>query len=218
MQGMHGGLGFKRTWTCSEFFGLAVRNGRKATGAPGTGELVPGAPADFVTIDLDRLDRDRIMPVDPLELLFARGNASMVRDVVVDGRTVVSEGRCMGVDLPAIEKELRGMYRANAQAVVRLAACVAAAFRQPAKLVRDAAGLPLGDCCIQTVGPNQRHAISIPCQGIKFRLHRMPSKVSCLPNKKLNQRNAHWAFRQRGDVMGALSHLRVVEIGSAAAA
>ncbi len=115
VQGMHGGLGFKRTWTCSEFFGLAVRNGRKATGAPGTGELVPGAPADFVTIDLDRLDRDQIMPVDPLELLFARGNASMVRDVVVDGRTVVSEGRCMGVDLPAIETELRGMYRANAR-------------------------------------------------------------------------------------------------------
>ena len=115
VQGMHGGLGFKRTWTCPEFFALAVRNGRKATGAPGTGELAPGAPADFVTIDLDRLDRDQIMPVDPLELLFARGNASIVRDVVVDGRTVVSEGRCTGVDLPAIENELRGMYRANAR-------------------------------------------------------------------------------------------------------
>jgi cytosine/adenosine deaminase-related metal-dependent hydrolase len=115
VQGMHGGLGFARTWTCPEFFGLAVRNGRKATGAPGTGELAPGAPADFVTIDLDRLDRDRIMPVDPLELLFARGNASMVQDVVVDGRTVVSEGRCTGVDLSAIENELRGMYRANAR-------------------------------------------------------------------------------------------------------
>jgi cytosine/adenosine deaminase-related metal-dependent hydrolase len=114
VQMMHGGLGFKRTWTGPEFFGLAVRNGRKATGAPGTGELVPGAPADFVTMDLDRLDRDQIMPVDPLELLFVRGNASMVRDVVVDGRTVVSEGRCTGVDLPAIEQELRGMYRANA--------------------------------------------------------------------------------------------------------
>jgi cytosine/adenosine deaminase-related metal-dependent hydrolase len=115
VQGMHGGLGFKRTWTYPEFFGLAVRNGRRATGAPGTGELLPGAPADFVTIDLDRLDRDQIMPVDPLELLFARGNASMVRDVVVDGRIVVGEGRCMGVDLPAIENELRSMYRAPAR-------------------------------------------------------------------------------------------------------
>jgi cytosine/adenosine deaminase-related metal-dependent hydrolase len=115
VQMMHGGLGFQRTWTPAEFFGLAVRNGRMATGAPGTGELVPGAPADFVTVDLDRLDRDRIMPVDPVDLLFARGNASMVRDVVVDGKTIVRDGRCTGVDLDAIEQELRGMYRASAQ-------------------------------------------------------------------------------------------------------
>ena len=54
VQMMHGGLGFKRNWTCSEFLALAVANGRKATGAPGTGELTPGAPADFVTIDLDQ--------------------------------------------------------------------------------------------------------------------------------------------------------------------
>ena len=115
VQMMHGGLGFKRTWTCQEFFGLAIRNGRAATGAPGTGELSPGAPADFVTVDLDRLDRDQIMPVDPLELLFARGNASLLREVVVDGRQIVSEGRCTNVDLPAIEQELRGIYRANAK-------------------------------------------------------------------------------------------------------
>ena len=53
------------------------------------------------------------MAVDPLELLFARGNASLVRDVVVDGRTIVREGKVVGVDLPAIETELRGQYRAN---------------------------------------------------------------------------------------------------------
>jgi hypothetical protein len=33
----------------------------------------------------------------------------------VDGRLIVSEGRCLGVDLPDIEKELRGIYRANAK-------------------------------------------------------------------------------------------------------
>src|SRR5882724_9498964 len=114
VQMFHGGLGFKRNWTPQEFFGLAVRNGRNATGAPGNGELCLGAPADFVTIDLDRLDRDQIMAVDPIELLFARGNASLLREVVVDGRLIVSDGRCTGVDLPAIEQELRGIYRASA--------------------------------------------------------------------------------------------------------
>ena len=107
----HGGLGFARTWTRPEFLTLAIRNGRAATGAPGPGELKPGAAADFVTLDLDRLDRDAIMEVDPLQLLFARGNASLVRDVVADGRTIVREGKVVGVDLDAIERELRGMYR-----------------------------------------------------------------------------------------------------------
>ncbi|MGA7803217.1 amidohydrolase family protein [Bradyrhizobium sp.] len=110
---MHGGCGFERNWTPAEFLDLAIRNGRRATGAPGNGQLEPGRPADFVTIDLDRLDRDRIMPVDPLALLFARGNASVVKDVVVDGRSIVSNGSCTGVDLPAIETELRTMYRGN---------------------------------------------------------------------------------------------------------
>jgi cytosine/adenosine deaminase-related metal-dependent hydrolase len=113
VQSAHGGLGFKRTWTRPEFFGLAIRNGRAATGAPGTGALAPGAPADFAVLDLDRLDRDAIMAVDPLELLFARGNASVVRDVVVDGRTIVRDGKPTGVDLAAIEQELRGMYRGS---------------------------------------------------------------------------------------------------------
>jgi hypothetical protein len=54
------------------------------------------------------------MPVDPIELLFARGNTSLLREVVVDGHTIVSEGHCTGVDLPAIEAELRGIYRVNA--------------------------------------------------------------------------------------------------------
>ena len=47
-------------------------------------------------LDLDRLDRDAIMDVDPLQLLFARGNAALVRDVVVDGQTIVREGKKFG--------------------------------------------------------------------------------------------------------------------------
>lgn len=54
--------------------------------------------------DLDRLDRDAIMPVDSLARLFAR-------DVIVAGRSIVADGEPTGVDVPTIEKELRGMYR-----------------------------------------------------------------------------------------------------------
>ncbi|QOZ38270.1 amidohydrolase family protein [Bradyrhizobium sp. CCBAU 53421] len=114
VQMMHGGLGFKRSWTPQEFFALAIRNGRRATGAPGTGELAVGAPADFVSIDLARLERDQILDADPLDLLFARGNASLISELVVDSRTVAQAGRCLGVDLPAMEHELRDIHRASA--------------------------------------------------------------------------------------------------------
>lgn len=113
VQMVHGGLGFRPTWTPAEMFALAIRNGRRTTGAPGNGELVAGNAADYVVIDLDRLDRDRIMPVDPVALLFARGNASLVKEVVVAGKTIVRDSVCTGVDLPAIEQELRAMYRTN---------------------------------------------------------------------------------------------------------
>lgn len=113
VQMLHGGVGFDRTWSRAGFLAMAVRTGRRVVGAPGVGTLAPGEPADFMVLDMDALDRDAIMPVDPLDMLFARGNAGAVCDVVVAGRTVVREGHVTGVDLPAIEAELRELYRAN---------------------------------------------------------------------------------------------------------
>jgi cytosine/adenosine deaminase-related metal-dependent hydrolase len=107
----HDGQGFERTWTNAEFLALAVRNGRHAIGAPGSGALQAGSPADFTVLDIGHLDHDAIMPVDPLALLFARGNAGCVREVVVNGRTISRDGKPTGVDLGAMEAELRRMYR-----------------------------------------------------------------------------------------------------------
>lgn len=113
VQMLHGGTGFDRTWSRAGFLAMVLRSGRRVVGAPGPGTLLPGEPADFVVLDLDALDRDAIMPVDPLDMLFARGNAGAVRDVVVAGRTVVRDGQVTGVDVPAIETELRGLYRVS---------------------------------------------------------------------------------------------------------
>ncbi|MCC8965462.1 hypothetical protein H8A95_24870 [Bradyrhizobium sp. Pear76] len=57
---------------------------------------------------------DAVPEADALDLLFARGNASLISALVVDGRTAAKTGRCLGVDLPAIEQELRGITRASA--------------------------------------------------------------------------------------------------------
>lgn len=113
VQMAHGGLGFDRTWSRREFLSLAVRNGRKSIGAPGSGTLTAGQAADFVVLDIGQLDRDTFMPVDPIDMLFARGNSSCVQDVVVDGRTICHNGKLIGIDLDAMETELRGMYRAS---------------------------------------------------------------------------------------------------------
>jgi cytosine/adenosine deaminase-related metal-dependent hydrolase len=111
VQMAHDGTGFARTWSRAEFLSLAIRNGRHATGAPGDGLLQVGASADYIVIDLDRLDRDALMPVDPLDLLFARGNATHVAEVVVNGRIVARAGQPTGIDLPKMEAELRAAYR-----------------------------------------------------------------------------------------------------------
>ena len=109
----HDGIGFDRTWSRAEFLALAVRNGRRSIGVAGSGTLMVGAAADFLVIDTAMLDRDAIMPVDPLDLLFARGNTSCIRDVVVDGRTISRDGKPTSVDLDAMEIELRALYRKN---------------------------------------------------------------------------------------------------------
>lgn len=113
VQMVHGGLGFERTWSRADFLSLAVRNGRRSIGAPGTGTLGAGEAADFVVLDIGQLDRDTIMPVDPIDMLFARGNSSCVREVVVDGRTIYRDGKLTGIDLHALEIEIRGLYRAS---------------------------------------------------------------------------------------------------------
>jgi cytosine/adenosine deaminase-related metal-dependent hydrolase len=111
VQMAHDGLGFDRTWSRAEFLALAIRNGRRSIGAPGPGTLTTEEVADFVTLDIGQLDRDAIMPVDPIDMLFARGNSSCIRDVVVNGRTISRDGKPTGVDLEAMETELRGLYR-----------------------------------------------------------------------------------------------------------
>lgn len=113
IHGVHAGAGLDPNWTRAEFLASVVRTGRAAVGAPGDGALGPGEPADYCALDLDALDRDAIMPVDPLDLMFARASASHVREVVVAGRSVVRDGRVVGVDLPALEAELRARFRSQ---------------------------------------------------------------------------------------------------------
>lgn len=112
VQSVHGAWGFDEPDARRGFLTSVVAEGRASLGAPGDGALAAGAPADIVVLDLDALDRDALMPLDPLDLVFARGNAGHVRDLYVGGRHVVRDGSVLGLDLDAAEAELRRRYRA----------------------------------------------------------------------------------------------------------
>ena len=112
IQMSHDGQGFDRTWSRADFLDVIVGNGRVSTGAPGRGRLAVGEAADFIVLDYDAIDRDSLLPSDPLDMLFARGNQSQVLEVVVGGRTIARCGQPTGIDLPAMEAELRDRSRA----------------------------------------------------------------------------------------------------------
>jgi cytosine/adenosine deaminase-related metal-dependent hydrolase len=109
---LHAGWGFDRAFEPSEILRVALENGRDAVGAGVGGRLAEGAPADLLILDRTALDEDALMPVDPIELLFARGNRSHLRELIVASRSVVQDGKLVGVDLDAAQRELRAAYRA----------------------------------------------------------------------------------------------------------
>ena len=108
---LHAGWGFDEAVSREAYYTGTLANGRFANGAPGSGVVAEGEAADYLVLDLDRLDQDAVMPVDPLDFLFARAHAGHIAEVVVAGRTIVRDGRPTGVDLDAVHAELRAQYR-----------------------------------------------------------------------------------------------------------
>ena len=108
---LHGGWGFDGVIERGQWLARTVADGRFANGAPGDGALRAGAPADILVLDLDALDRDAVMPVEPIDLVFARATAAHVAKLYVAGNEIVRDGRLTRVDLEAAEAALRCEYR-----------------------------------------------------------------------------------------------------------
>jgi cytosine/adenosine deaminase-related metal-dependent hydrolase len=110
---LHGGWGFEGGIERGRWLETIVGNGRFANGAPGLGGLSVGEPADILVLDLDALDRDAILPVEPVDLVFARASAAHVAQLIVAGREIVRDGRLTRVDLDAAQAALRREYRSK---------------------------------------------------------------------------------------------------------
>jgi cytosine/adenosine deaminase-related metal-dependent hydrolase len=93
------------------------RNGYLAVnGSPGYGVIAAGAPADIVVLDYDKLSYDVVDGmIEPLDIVLTRATARHVKTLHVAGREIVRDGRVLGVDLPAIEREVILQTRAYAE-------------------------------------------------------------------------------------------------------
>lgn len=90
----------------------ACRTGRAGLGLGDGGVLAPGMSADIMLLDLAGLDRDALLPVDPRDLLFARGTQAHIAELWSQGRQVLADGQVLGIDQPGTEAALRKAYRA----------------------------------------------------------------------------------------------------------
>lgn len=109
---LHAGWGFDREIEPSDVLKIALEAGRDVVGAPAGGRLAPDQAADILVLDKKALDEDELMPLDPIELLFARGSHAHLKQLIVAGRIIVLDGKIVGVDLAAAQRELRAAYRA----------------------------------------------------------------------------------------------------------
>ena len=110
---VHKALGFDIKMPRDKLIQFATENGRFAiTGEADSGQVEPGAPADLLILDWDRLAAELVEPeVPPLDLLLAKARQEHIKGLVVGGREVVRDGAVTGVDLPALEAELLAALR-----------------------------------------------------------------------------------------------------------
>jgi cytosine/adenosine deaminase-related metal-dependent hydrolase len=110
---LHTGTGFDLPSTRHRALHAAVGHGRFAvTNQRNGGAIEPDAAADLLLLDWDALDDDTLRDdIDPINLLFSRATARHIDELIVAGRTVVKQGRVLGVDLPAARHDILSQMR-----------------------------------------------------------------------------------------------------------
>ena len=83
-----------------DIFNAATLGGAKFLGRDDLGRIAPGAKADIIVIDLKKLHFGPIR--DPLKALLTMASGRDVEYVIVDGRTLVQDGRIRGLDESAL--------------------------------------------------------------------------------------------------------------------
>lgn len=110
---LQGGTGFDVKVTSAKILEMAFGNGhRSVMNEERDGSLRPGAPADILLLDWDRIDDEKLRPdLDPVELLLSRATARHIKELIVAGRSVVADGKITGVDYQAARAEVLARMR-----------------------------------------------------------------------------------------------------------
>ena len=139
---LHGAIGFETKVDRKAILNAILVNGRRSvTNKEEGGMLAAGAPADILALDWDRLDEDRLRPdLDPLDLLFARSTARHIKELIVAGKTIMRDGRVLGIDFHAMNADLLARFRHG----IAQNAALAAALPELERAVRDHFETP---CC-----------------------------------------------------------------------
>jgi len=132
------GLADAEGLSATGLFEALCRNGRRSiVGEDGGGVIAPGAPADILVLDAAAMLPDACgREVEVMDLLLTRMTKRHVSTLMVAGREIVRDARCVSVDLPALEAELHAQARAAAATapvdrayLARLQAAVADFYR-----------------------------------------------------------------------------------------
>jgi cytosine/adenosine deaminase-related metal-dependent hydrolase len=120
---LHLGSGFTPKVNENDMLSAASKTGRlSVTNSAEGGTIEAGAPADLLLLDYDALDDDALRDdLDPVDIVFSRATARHMRELIVAGRTVVQDGRVLGIDLEAARKEVMLRMRAGQPAMASFA-------------------------------------------------------------------------------------------------
>lgn len=112
---LHKGWGYDVTVSPAQGVSFAARHGRySVSGIESSGTIAAGEPADLLVLDGNTLMEDRIFDDVPvIDFVLARASARHIRRVIVDGKTIVDDGRVVGVDYPALMAEALAQLKAH---------------------------------------------------------------------------------------------------------
>lgn len=105
------GWAFSEGLSPAQTLRAVCKTGRDSIGHKHGGTVEVGMPADLLLLDLDAIDRDAVMAVDPVHYLFTRATTSSIVEVISSGGTIVKNGALSALDLDTIQTDLRNSYR-----------------------------------------------------------------------------------------------------------